>query len=511
MREISLHEISKSFPGILAVNHVSLDFHTGEIHALLGENGAGKSTLMHVLSGLYRPDGGEIRIDGQPSVFASPRAALAAGIAMVHQHFMLVPTLTVAENILLAQPGKGRKLVRRDALSRQVRELADQYSIPVADPNAPVATLSVGAQQRVEILKALAAKARVLIFDEPTTVLTPGEVESLFRTLQRLKQEGHLIVLITHKIPEALAISDRLTVLRQGRLVTTRETASCTAQELASLMIGEAQLPRPSHPTPTLYPENTEHSGLPLLTLENVSTHSGRGEIALRNLSFTGHAGEVVGIVGVEGNGQRELVELLIGLRVPSQGTVWLREHLLTTPTPASLRAAGVALIPPDRQREGLALSLTIEENLLLNTHMLATIFPGLRLPPRVTRQFAHEQVALFGIRSPSPAQPVATLSGGNQQRVVIARELAGEPQVIVAANPSRGLDIGATRYVHHVLLERCRRGVGVVLISTDLDEILTLSTRVYALYQGRLLGPVESKVGREQLGRMMTGAWVPS
>ncbi|MGH8009997.1 MAG: ABC transporter ATP-binding protein, partial [Candidatus Binatia bacterium] len=457
--------------------------------------------------GLYRPDGGDIRLDGQLYVFASPRAALAAGIAMVHQHFMLVPTLTVAENILLALLGSGRDMVRRDALSQRVRELADQYGIAVEDPNARIATLSVGAQQRVEILKALAGKARVLIFDEPTTVLTLTEVEDFFATLQRLKQEGHLILLITHKIPEALAISDRLTVLRRGRLVTTRETAACTADELARLMIGEANVP-PAPSTPT---DGTEQSQLPLLTVENVWTHSQRGAITLRNLSVTVHAGEVVGVIGVEGNGQKELVELLIGLRAPSQGRIWLREQPVTNPTPASLRAAGVSFIPQDRQQEGLALSLAIEENLLLNTHMLATVFPGPLLPPRAIRRFAEEQIALFGIRASSPVQSVATLSGGNQQRVLIARELACHPQVIIAANPSRGLDIGATHYVHHILLERCSRGAGVMLISTDLDEILALSARVYVLYQGQLLGPVEPQAGRAQIGRMMTGAWVPS
>lgn len=514
LREVSLREISKAFAGIRAVDRVNVDFHTGEIHTLLGENGAGKSTLMHILSGLYRSDEGEIRIDGQPCVFASPRAALTAGIAMVHQHFMLVPTLTIAENILLALLGSGRDVARRELLSQHVRELADQYGITLEDPNAQIATLSVGAQQRVEILKALVGKARVLIFDEPTTVLTPAEVESLFRTLQRLKQEGHLILLITHKIPEALAISDRLTVLRRGRVVMTRDAASCTAEELASTMIGEADIPHPLQsvqPTPSLYAGGSEQPRPSLFTLENVWTHSEHGERALRNLSFTVWAGEVVGIIGVEGNGQRELVELLIGLRAPRQGAVRMREQPVTTPTPASLRAAGVSFIPQDRQQEGLALPLAIEENLLLNTHMLATAFPGSLLPPRAVRRFAEEQMALFGIRVSSPAQPVATLSGGNQQRVVVARELACDPQVIVAANPSRGLDISATRYVHHILLERCSRGAGVILISTDLDEILALSTRVYILYQGQLLGPVEPQAGREQIGRMMTGAWVPS
>ena len=507
-----MREISKAFPGVRAVDRVSVDFHGGEIHALLGENGAGKSTLMHLLSGLYRPDAGEIQLDGRPHVFLSPRAALAAGIAMVHQHFMLVPTLTVAENILLALPGRSLDVVRRDVLAQRVRELAAQYGIAVADPGAPVATLSVGAQQRVEILKALAGEARVLILDEPTAVLTPAEVESLFRTLQRLKHDGYLIVLITHKIPEVLAVSDRLSVLRRGQLVATKETASCTADELASLMIGETLAPPLLQAAPGSCPGTAARQpGPSLLTVEKVWVHNERGGVALREVSFTLCAGEVVGIVGVDGNGQSELAELLIGLRVPVRGTVRLREQPVTARTPASLRAAGVSLIPQDRRQEGLALTLSIEENFLLNAHLLATLTPGYLLPPGTVRRFAEQQTARFAIRTPSPTQPVSALSGGNQQRVVIARELAYNPQIIVAANPSRGLDVGAARSVHHALLERCRRGAGMVLISTDLDEVLTLSQRVYALYQGQLLGRVEPTAGREQLGRMMTGAWAPA
>jgi general nucleoside transport system ATP-binding protein len=511
MPVVSVREISKTFSTVSAVDRVSADFYPGEIHALLGENGAGKSTLMHLLSGLYRPDSGEIRIDGQPRVFTSPRAARAAGIAMVHQHFMLVPTLTVAENILFALPGSSHDVVRRNVLAQHVRELAGQYSIAIEDPNALVATLPVGSQQRVEILKALAATARVLILDEPTAVLTPDEVESLFHTLHNLKRAGYLILLITHKIPEVLAISDRLSVLRRGQLVATRETSSCSTEELANLMIGEP-LPHPSLQQATSGPLGSmnRQSGSSLLALENVWVQTDSGRTMLRNVSFQVNQGEVVGIAGVDGNGQSELVALLIGLRAPAQGTMRLRDQRITAPTPARLRAAGVSLIPQDRRQEGLALTLAIEENLLLSTHLLDTLTPGFLLPPRLVRHFATEQIARFSIRTPFPTQLVSALSGGNQQRVVVARELAFDPQLIVAANPSRGLDVGATRYVHQVLLERCQRGAGVVLISTDLDEVLALSNRIYTLYQGQLLGPVEPAAGRAQLGRMMTGAWVP-
>ena len=510
MPDVSVREISKTFSTVRAVDHVSIDFYAGEIHAVLGENGAGKSTLMHLLSGLYTPDSGEIRIAGQRRVFPSPRAARAAGIAMVHQHFMLVPTLTIAENILLALPGSGRGIVRRSPLTRYVQELAARYDIAIEPPDTLVAALSVGAQQRVEILKALATVARVLILDEPTAVLTPDEVESLFRTLCRLKREGYLILLITHKIPEVLAVSDRLSVLRQGRLVATRDTSSCTADELATLMVGETLPPSPLRQTARWHAASVgEKPEQLLVSLENVFVRSQNGRTALRDISFQVRSSEVVGIAGVDGNGQTELVELLIGLRAPIRGTLQLRDELVAAPTPAGLRAAGVSLIPQDRQQEGLALSLAIEENLVLNTHVLETLTPGLLLPPRAVRRFATEQMTRFNIRTPLPTQPASTLSGGNQQRVVIARELASDPQVIVAANPTRGLDVSATRYVHQALVEGCSRGAGVVLISTDLDEVLALSDRIYTLYQGQLLGPVEPTTGRAQLGRMMTGAWI--
>src|SRR5215813_2938640 len=364
MSAVSVREISKTFSTVRALDRVSADFYPGEIHALLGENGAGKSTLMHLLSGLHRPDSGEIRIDGQSRVFPSPRAARAAGIAMVHQHFMLVPTLTVAENILFALPGSGHDVVRRGVLAQRVQELASHYDIAIEDPNALVAALPVGSQQRVEILKALAANAQVLILDEPTAVLTPDEVESLFHTLRHLKYAGYLILLITHKIPEVLAVSDRLSVLRHGKLVATRETSSCSTEELANLMIGEP-FPSPSLQRATRGPlgSTKRESDSPLLAWENVWVQTESGRTVLRNVSFQVSRGEVVGIAGVDGNGQTELVAVLIGFQAPGQGTLRLRGQPVTAPTPASLRAAGVSLIPQDRRQEGLALSLTVEEN----------------------------------------------------------------------------------------------------------------------------------------------------
>src|SRR5215510_11511701 len=346
MPHVSLRELTKNFPGVKAVDHVSVDFYQGEIHALLGENGAGKSTLMHLLSGLYRPDSGEIRINDVQHTFSSPRAALAAGIAMVHQYFMLISTLTVAENVLLALPGARHEPIHRKTAAHHVSELAEQFAVTINDPEAPVATLSIGAQQRVEILKALASNARVLILDEPTAVLTPDEGENLFHTLRRLKNDGYLILIITHKIPEVLTISDRLSILRRGKLITTRETKSCTPGELATLMVGEA-FPL-SHLQPPATPQPITTDTETLLTLDNVSLSFLHKGTMLHKICLTLCAGETVGIVGIDGNGQTELAELLIGLRVPTHGIIKLYGQEVRYPTPAMLRTAGVALIPQD-------------------------------------------------------------------------------------------------------------------------------------------------------------------
>ena len=511
MPDVSVRDITKSFPGTLAVDHVSIDFHAGEVHAILGENGAGKSTLMHLLSGLYRPDSGTILINGHPHQFSSPRAALAAGIVMVHQHFMLIPSFTIAENILLALPGSSQRRIDRKALVQQVTTLAAQFGLKIESPDTLIAALSVGSQQRVEILKALAASARVLILDEPTAVLTPAEVDNLFTVLRRLKQERYLILLITHKIPEVLAVADRLSVLRRGRLVITTNTYATTPQELAQLMIGELPLPATRSLSPPLTGSDSKSTPPPLLFLDNVSASASPGGIVLHNLSLDLRPKEIVGIAGVDGNGQTELIEILLGFRQPMQGTFNIKGAQLTQTTPTQMRDLGVALIPQDRRQEGLALSLSVEENLLFNTQRLAALSPGLFLNPNDIRQFAIAQIDRFGIRTSSPAAPVSSLSGGNQQRVVIARELATHPQIIIAANPTRGLDLGATDYVHRTLREHCQRDAGVILISTDLDEIFALSHRIYALYQGRLLGPVAGATGPNTLGQMMTGVTTSS
>lgn len=507
MHAVSLRELTKTFAGVRAVDRVSVDFSAGEIHAILGENGAGKSTLMHLLSGLYQPDSGQIFLDGKLHQFPSARASLAAGIAMVHQHFMLVPTLTIAENILLTLPGTAYEKIKRAELSRHVTELALRYGITLEDPNALISTLPVGSQQRVEILKALATNARVLILDEPTAVLTPNEVTRLFDSLNKLKNDGYFILLITHKIPEVLAISDRLSLLRRGQLITTRQTRSCSAIDLASLMIEAVSSPLPVQQEINKEPL-PKASERPILTVQNLSITNENGGTPLQHVSLTLRYGEIIGIAGVDGNGQNELTETLIGLRTPTAGSLRLKEQDLLGLSPAQRRAAGIAFIPQDRRREGLATSLTIAENLLLNAPLLANFSPGPLLSPRAVDHFADAAISRFSIRTPNARQLVSALSGGNQQRVVIAREFSTSPQVIIAANPCRGLDIGATQYIHQQLREHQANGVGVLLISTDLDEILSLSTHIFVLYQGRLLGPVPPSVSREQLGQMMGGVW---
>ncbi|MBM4255970.1 MAG: ABC transporter ATP-binding protein [Deltaproteobacteria bacterium] len=511
MPDLAIRDLTKTFRGTLAVDHVSIDFPAGEIHAILGENGAGKSTLMHLVSGLYRPDLGTILIDGHPHRFSSPRSALAAGIAMVHQHFMLIPSFTIAENILLAHAGSSLDRIDRKVLSQQIVTLATHFGINIENPDTPIAALSVGSQQRVEILKALAASARILILDEPTAVLTPAEVENLFAVLRRLKQERYLILLITHKIPEVVAIADRLSVLRRGRLVTTKNTATTTPAELAQLMVGELPLPSASlNLTSSTSRDHPPHTS-PHLSLDSTSFSTSSRGVSLHNLSLDVRPGEIVGIAGVAGNGQTELIEILLGLQQPTQGTITISGNQLRRSSPAQMRTLGIALIPQDRRQEGLALSLSVEDNLLLNSQRLATVSPGPFLSPSDLRHFAITQIDRFGIRTSSPFAATSSLSGGNQQRIVIARELATQPQLIIAANPTRGLDIGATDYVHRTLNEHCQRGAGVLLFSTDLDEILALSHRIYALYHGRLLGPVDPQIEPAILGQMMTGVTTAS
>lgn len=494
---LAVRGVHKRFGSTQALADVSLALGAGEIHAVLGENGAGKSTLMHILAGIHRPDSGGILVGGSSADFASPRAARQAGIGMVHQHFTLVEALTVAENLALSLPGQTGWRYAAGAAAAEARALAARVGLDLSPPELPVAELPVGARQRVEILKALAHAPRVLILDEPTAVLTPQEVRNLFVMLRHLRAQGRLIVFITHKLREVQEIADRVTIMRRGRVVGTFDAATLTETEMAERMIGDV-MPMRSRPTPPI-------GGDVVLQVSALGARDERGRAALTEVSFTVRSGEILGIAGVDGNGQRELFEVLTGLRPPSHGSVSVHGTLLRPLTPRAALAAGIGHIPPDRQHDGLVLAMTVQENFLLSRNILGRCSRSGVVDAATARRFSAQVARQYGLRADLDA-PVRSLSGGNQQRVVVARALAQEPVVLVAANPSRGLDVAATRAVAEALLDGARGGCAVVLISTDLDEILDLSHRVAVLSRGRLSQALERPVDSERLGLLMAG-----
>ena len=490
--------ITKRFPGGVVANlGVNFEVAPGEVHALLGENGAGKSTLSNVLTGLYRPDEGHVEMDGRPVAFASPRAAIDAGIGMVHQHFRLVDNFTVAENLSLGEHGRLR--LRQSA--ERVRALGERYGLPV-DPNARTWQLSVGEQQRVEIIKALSRDARILILDEPTAVLTPHEAEALFAVLRTMTAEGRSVVFISHKLDEVRAVADRVTVLRDGRSEGTYELAGVSSRELARHMVGR-DVVLSSAPVA----RSSEPSGQAVLEVAAVSVTGDRGEQALRGVDLTVHAGEVLGVCGVAGNGQRELVEVLSGTRVAESGTVTIAGQPVRSADPRAVRAAGLATVPEDRLHTGLAPSLTVEENLALTEYHRPPLSHGPFLRADRIRARARDLVERFDIRTPSTTTPTRQLSGGNVQKVLLARELAADPKVLVAASPTRGLDVGAIENVRRVLAEAADRGVGVLVLSEDLDEVMSLSNRIAVLYEGAVVATVDrADADVERLGLWMGG-----
>jgi ABC-type uncharacterized transport system ATPase subunit len=497
---VSLTGITKRFPGVLANDRVDFEAAEGEVHALLGENGAGKSTLSNILTGLYRPDEGDISVYGAPVSFASPRDALDLGIGMVHQHFRLVPPFTVAENVILGDHrGEGKKfLVHPRRIERRVADLGGRYRIAV-DPRARVWQLSLGEQQRVEILKALYRQARILILDEPTAVLTPQEAASLFETLRVMADEGRTIIFISHKLHEVKAVSDRVTVLRDGKNVATVSTADATPRSLAALMVGRevASLTRvPREPW----------VGEPVLELEHVSALGDRGGEALHDVSLTLNAGEIVGVAGVAGNGQRELAEAVTGMRHPSGGTVVAHGRKLRGGDARETIQAGIAHVPEDRLHTGVAPSLSIASNVALKSYR-GPLARGPLLRLRAIREHAAALIKRYDVRGGAPELPARRLSGGNLQKVVLAREFEGQPRVLVAASPTRGLDVAAIETVHGYLRDAASRGVGVLLISEDLDEIMALADRVVVMYEGRLVGEATAEEATvEELGLMMAG-----
>jgi len=509
-RKVSMRGIVKRFPGVVANDHVDFEVRAGEIHALLGENGAGKSTLMNVLSGLYQPDAGEIFLsppgDGPPRRvdIHSPRDAIQLGIGMVHQHFMLVPTQTVAENVILGLD-RPRFLLNMRRVEAEILELSRQYRLLV-DPAAFIWQLSVGEQQRVEILKLLYRGADVLILDEPTAVLTPQESEELGHTLRRMADEGKAVIFITHKLDEVTAFADRVTVLRAGRNVATLETASTNKAELARLMVGREVLFR-------LDKDQTE-PGPAVLSLREVEALNDKGLPALRRVSLEVRGGEILGIAGVAGNGQRELAEVVTGLRKTTGGRVLVRGRDLTNQPPRQFIRAGVSHIPGDRLGMGLAGNLPISDNLIMKGYRRPPLSSGPFLIRRAVADFAQRLINLFQIATPSPATPVRMLSGGNLQKTILAREITagqelfhGGATLLVAVHPTRGLDVGATESVQRTLLEQRARGTAILLISEDLDELLALSDRIAVMYEGRIMGVVDAaEADVEHLGLMMAG-----
>jgi simple sugar transport system ATP-binding protein len=502
---VAMRGITKRFPGVLANDRVDFEARVGEVHALLGENGAGKSTLSNILTGLYRADEGELELYGQPVDFHSPRDALDAGIGMVHQHFRLVEPFTVAENIVLGDHGGvGRSfLVHPRLIEQQVLELGERYRLAV-HPRARIWQLSVGEQQRVEILKALYRNARVLILDEPTAVLTPQEAEALFVTLRAMAQEERTVIFISHKLHEVTAVADRITVLRGGRSLGTVDAAGATPQSLAAMMVGRevAVARRP------------EESALGEITLEldGLCAPGDRGVEALKDVSLSVRAGEVLGVAGVAGNGQRELAEAVTGMRTLSAGTVRVAGTALRPGDPRPAIRAGVAHIPEDRLHTGVAPSLSVTANVALKSYRRPSDSAGPFLRLRRMRDRAAELIERYDVRTPGPGTPARQLSGGNLQKVVLAREFSGKPKVLVAAAPTRGLDVGAIETVHAYLRDAAADGVAILLISEDLDEALTLCDRIAVMYEGEIVGVVDARTTTvEELGLLMAGVRSPA
>jgi general nucleoside transport system ATP-binding protein len=498
IEKLEMRGITKRFPGVLASDKVDFDVHTGEVHALLGENGAGKSTLMKILYGLYHPDEGEILLNGKPVRISSPNDSINLGIGMIHQHFMLVPTLTVAENVALGLPSSRGPLTDLDRVSKRILELAEIYGLQIS-PDAYVWQLSVGQQQRVEIIKALYRGAALLILDEPTAVLTPQEVDELFVIMNQMVKDGHALIFISHKLHEVVEISHRVTVLRDGRKIGTRPIAEVTKQNLASWMVGREIGFAPDR-------GKTELAEV-RLKLENLACGSDRGTPGLRGVNLEVRSGEILGVAGVSGNGQRELAETITGLRKVTSGKVFLEGEDITGFSPAEITERMLSYIPEERMRDGMIKDFTVAENMILREHhkMPYSQYGFLRL--RDISKHAVGMIKKFQVKTPSQDTEAKNLSGGNIQKVVLAREISRTPRAIIAAQPTRGLDIGATEYVREQLLEQRRKGVAIMLISEDLDEILALSDRIAVLYEGQVMDIVpREEATPEKLGLLMAG-----
>jgi ABC-type uncharacterized transport systems, ATPase components len=495
---VEMKGITKRFPGIVANDDIHLQVRKGEIHALLGENGAGKTTLMNILFGLYQPDEGEILIHGQQVRITDPKKAIDLGIGMIHQHFMLVEPYTVLQNIILgAEPRRGIMIDYKKALAR-IAELSDKYGLQV-DPHRTIREISVGMQQRVEILKTLYRGADILIFDEPTAVLTPQEIQELMAIMRRLAGEGKTIILITHKLKEIMAIGDRVTIIRRGKVVDSLPVQGTTPEELAAKMVGRKV---------SFFIEKKEaRTGETILELDNVTACDDRGIQVLKGLSLEVRRGEILGIAGVEGNGQRELIEVLTGLRKAASGEIRLRGRSVQNGSPRQISESKVGYIPEDRQKRGLVLDFCVGENLVLKNYYAPPFCKRGLL--RYDEIFGHA-VGLIGeydIRTPDERTPARALSGGNQQKVIVAREVACDPDLLIATQPTRGLDVGAIEFIHRKLIEQRDNGKAVLLYSLELDEIMNLSDRVAVMYEGRIIGILDPrKTNEQEIGLLMSG-----
>jgi len=496
---LEVRNITKRFPGVLANDRVNFKLRKGEIHALLGENGAGKSTLMNVIYGLYSPDEGEFFVDGKRAEIRNPHDAIHAGIGMVHQHFMLVPVFSVAENIILgSETIKGLSLDLRTA-RRRIRELSSEYGLDV-DPRAIVEDLPVGIQQRVEIVKALYRNAKILVLDEPTAVLTPQEVEGLFRVMRQLTERGVSIIFITHKLKEVLAISDTITVMRRGQVVGSTTPAETDEQGLAEMMVGREVLLQVEK-TPA-QPKDV------VLSVANLTVQDEREVAVVRDVSFEVRSGEILGIAGVQGNGQTELVEALTGLRNAAFGRVALNGAIVPFEKPRFLTEAGLSHIPEDRQKHGLVLSYSIADNMVLNTYYQSPFAHRGQRNFQAVAENAKELVEQFDVRTPNPMVPASNLSGGNQQKVIVARELSRPVKLLVANQPTRGLDVGSIEYIHKQIIKERDGGAAVLLISAELDEIKSLADRIAVMYHGEIVSIVDADtISKSELGLLMAGS----
>ena len=496
---VEMRKITKQFPGVLANDHVDFEVRQGEIHALVGENGAGKSTLMNVLYGLIKPDSGEIRINGKTVTLSGPRDAIHQGIGMVHQHFMLIPVFTVGENIVLGrEPTTAGDVYDAGRARNDISALTKRYGLAL-NPDARVGDLPVGLQQRVEIVKVLYRGANILILDEPTGVLTPQEATELFKVLRDLVKTGKTIVFISHKLKEVLEISDRITVMRRGKVVGHLITKDTDEAEIARLMVGRDVLLRVD--------KKPAKAGPVALRVENLTASSDQGIPALKGVSFELHQGEILGIAGVEGNGQSELVEVLAGTRRAASGRILLGDREVVNLGAAAIRAAGVSHIPEDRRGAGLVLNYSVADNLILGRQGTPLFsWDGLVLRIKAIFDWARKLITEFDIRTPSAKTPARTLSGGNQQKIIVAREMATNPRVLLASQPTRGVDIGAIEFIHRRLVAERDGGAAILLVSAELDEVRSLSDRIAVIYEGRIVSIEPGDASEERLGLLMTG-----